>query len=84
MDPRQAIVYLARYLLDYERTEILEFDQIYYVNTKERTNGKALQTPDGPENGGFDNDKGEYICEVRDHISYRFEIKKNIGKGSFG
>lgn len=84
MDPREAIVHLSKYLLDYEKTEILEFDTIYYVNTKERANGKLLSTPDGPENGGFDNEKGEYNCEAKDHISYRFEIKKNIGKGSFG
>jgi dual specificity tyrosine-phosphorylation-regulated kinase 2/3/4 len=54
------------------------------MNTKERLGGKLLVTPDGPENGGFDNEKGEYICDAKDHISYRFEIKKNIGKGSFG
>jgi dual specificity tyrosine-phosphorylation-regulated kinase 2/3/4 len=46
--------------------------------------GKTLTTPDGPENGGFDNDKGEYICDVHDHIAYRFEIHKRIGTGSFG
>jgi dual specificity tyrosine-phosphorylation-regulated kinase 2/3/4 len=46
--------------------------------------GGELRTPDGPENGGFDNDKGEYICDVHDHIAYRFEINKRIGKGSFG
>jgi len=43
-----------------------------------------LKTPDGPENGGFDNDKGEYICQEKDHIAYRYEIQKGIGKGSFG
>lgn len=43
-----------------------------------------MKTPDGPENGGFDNDKGEYICQEKDHIAYRYEIQKGIGKGSFG
>jgi dual specificity tyrosine-phosphorylation-regulated kinase 2/3/4 len=65
--------------LDYEKTEILEYDVIYYLNMTERDNGKLLSTPDGPENGGFDNDKGEYIVEIKDHIAYRFELQKHIG-----
>ena len=32
MDPREALVHLSKFLLDYEKTEILEFDTIYYVN----------------------------------------------------
>lgn len=76
-------MHLGKCLLDYEKTEILEYDQIYFINLMERKN-KVLSTPDGPENGGFDNDKGEYICEMHDHIAYRFEINKQIGKGSFG
>lgn len=83
MEPRTALMHLSKYLLDYEKTEILEYDQIYFINLLERKN-KSLQTPDGPENGGFDNDKGEYICDVHDHIAFRFEINKRIGKGSFG
>lgn len=85
MEPRDVVMHLSKYLLDYEKTEILEYDQVYYLNILERKNsGKPLTTPDGPENGGFDNDKGEYICDVHDHIAYRYEVQKRIGKGSFG
>ena len=35
-------------------------------------------------NFGFDTDKNEYIAYQKDHIAYRYEIKKQIGKGSFG
>ena len=84
MEPRVAVVHLARFLLEYEKTEIHDYDQVYYVNTKERPSGKPLTTPDGPENGGFDNDKGEYNCEAKDHLAYRYEVQKHIGKGSFG
>jgi len=83
MDPRDALIHMSKSLLDYEKTEILEYDQIWYLPVLERK-GKPNTTPDGPENGGFDNDKGEYICDVHDHIAYRFEIQKRIGKGSFG
>ena len=41
-------------------------------------------TPDGVDNNGFDNDKAEYICDEKDQISYRFEVVKRLGKGSFG
>jgi len=76
MDSRTAQLHLAKYLLEYEKTEILEYDTIYYLNTSVRdaTTGKTLSTPDGPENGGFDNDKGEYIAEIKNHIAYRFEV----------
>ena len=84
MEPRDAVIHLSKYLLSYEKTEILEYDQIYYLNIKDRPNNKPMVTPDGPENGGFDNDKNEYICDTGDHIAYRFEVQKRVGKGSFG
>lgn len=83
MEPREAVLHLSKYLLSYEKTEILEYDQIFYLNMQERKT-KPMTTPDGPENGGFDNDKNEYICDVNDHIAYRFEVQKRVGKGSFG
>lgn len=43
-----------------------------------------MDSPGGPENNGFDNDQQEYICDAKDHIAFRFEVKKQIGKGSFG
>ena len=85
MEPRDVVNHLSKFLLDYEKTEILEYDQVFYLNILERKkDGKTVATPDGPENGGFDNDKGEYICDVHDHVAYRFEVQKRIGKGSFG
>lgn len=83
MDPRDAVFHLSKSLLDFEKIEILEYDQIWYIPILERKN-RALATPDGPENGGFDSDKGEYMCDMHDHIAYRFEVEKRIGKGSFG
>ena len=50
MDPRDAVFHLSKSLLDYEKNEILEYDQIWYLPILERK-GKALATPDGPENG---------------------------------
>mmetsp|Transcript_18184 Transcript_18184/g.13229 ORF Transcript_18184/g.13229 Transcript_18184/m.13229 type:complete len:92 (+) Transcript_18184:141-416(+) len=35
-------------------------------------------------NGGFDNEHGDYLYEVGDHLQYRYEIIKRLGKGAFG
>jgi serine/threonine protein kinase len=35
-------------------------------------------------NYGFDNEQQEYIVVMNEHIAYRYEIVKKIGKGSFG
>lgn len=83
MEPRAALLYLSKYLLDLEKTEILEFETVFFMNLLDRK-GSILTTPDGVDNNGFDNDKNEYLCDVHDHISYRFEVVKRLGKGSFG
>ena len=83
MDPRDVVLHLGKFLLDYEKTEVLDYDQVYFLNLLERK-AKGMQTPDGVENNGFDNDKNEYICDEHDQIAYRYEIVKRIGKGSFG
>lgn len=38
----------------------------------------------GANNGGYDDDQGSYIHVPHDHIAYRYEVLKVIGKGSFG
>ena len=35
-------------------------------------------------NNGFDTDQQEYIVRYNDHVDYRYEIVKKLGKGSFG
>ena len=78
MNSRDALVHFSKFINEYESNEILEYDIIYYLNTQ-----KAY-SPTGLTNNGYDNNKAEYICELHDHISYRFEIKRRIGFGSFG
>ena len=38
----------------------------------------------GTNNGGYDDDQGSYIHVPHDHLAYRYEVLKVIGKGSFG
>lgn len=38
----------------------------------------------GLNNYGFDNDNQEYNVKMGEHIAYRYEPVKKLGKGSFG
>lgn len=37
-----------------------------------------------PNNAGYDDENGSYLLVAHDHIAYRYEVLKVIGKGSFG
>jgi serine/threonine protein kinase len=84
---------LAPYLWEIEKKEIFEFDTIYYFNIQERikNQGNANQ-PGGTAygklneatNNGFDSDQQEYIVRYNEHLGYRYEVIKKLGKGSFG
>jgi hypothetical protein len=50
--------------MEIEKTEILDYDTVYWMDLKERIQKKGPpQTPDGVENDGFDNEKNEYITD---------------------
>ncbi|KAM3139159.1 hypothetical protein pb186bvf_008757 [Paramecium bursaria] len=51
-----------------ETQELTDIKMIYYYKS-----AKNLDSPDG-----------EYVCQVRDHIQYRYEIISLLGSGSFG
>ena len=86
---------LAPYLWEYEKREILEYEIIYFFNVNERVKnagnnnlsggaayGKISEDP--KLNHGFDTDTNEYIHRYNEHIAYRYEVVKKLGKGSFG
>lgn len=68
-------------LTPYEHHEIFNYPQIYFigVNAKKRPGIIGM-----PNNNDYDNDKGSYIHITHDHVAYRYEVLKVIGKGSFG
>jgi len=81
-------------LTEYEKREILDVPKVYYFNIQERQKwrGKETTLSGGVEwgrineatNNGFDTDQQEYIVRYNDHVDYRYEIVKKLGKGSFG
>ena len=70
--PEEALKRFSSFLMPYETQEILKFNEIYFVGY-----------PDGKNSTPFDMDY-YYKANPRDHIAYRYEIVKILGKGSFG
>ncbi len=94
MQATDAARIFANQLTEYEKKEIHEFPVIYFFNQQERQKikGKESQQPGGVEwgrineatNHGFDTDQQEYNVRYNDHVGYRYEVVKKLGKGSFG
>lgn len=83
LSPRQAEVIYGNHLCPYEMQEMKEYENIYYLGSFARH--KHYAVPTKPErNYGYDDERGDYIVNIRDHLAYRYEIIKLLGRGSFG
>ncbi|TMW47225.1 hypothetical protein DOY81_007696 [Sarcophaga bullata] len=80
VSPQQVMILYMHKLTPYERTEILSYPQIYFIGA----NAKKRPGVFGPNNSDYDNEQGAYIHIPHDHVAYRYEMLKVIGKGSFG
>jgi len=80
VSPQQVMILYMNKLTPYERTEILTYPQIYFIGA----NAKKRPGVYGPNNSEYDNEQGAYIHVPHDHVAYRYEMLKIIGKGSFG
>lgn len=65
----------------FEKKEILEYPERYFVGEIKNKINSNFQNIN---NNGFDDADGSYIIIIGDHIEYRYEIVKILGKGSFG
>ncbi|CAF0777926.1 unnamed protein product [Rotaria sordida] len=81
LDPDTAMKTYMSKLTAYERHEIFSYPQIYFVGQSAR---KRQGVGGGPNNGNYDDENGSYIAIQHDHIAYRYEVLKILGKGSFG
>eukprot|EP00802_Teleaulax_amphioxeia_P006735 Tamp_06740.p1 GENE.Tamp_06740~~Tamp_06740.p1 ORF type:complete len:684 (+),score=127.26 Tamp_06740:161-2212(+) len=73
-------LYMAQMTL-YEQGEILDYPQVFYVGPNAQ---KHKPTADAQDNHGFDDERGDYLWSIHDHIAFRYEILGILGKGSFG
>ncbi|KAI8597376.1 dual specificity tyrosine-phosphorylation-regulated kinase 4-like protein [Dissophora ornata] len=83
LSPYAALKLYAPYLSMYERVEIGEYPQVYYVGQNCR-HKKPASMEATQNNFGFDDERGDYLIINHDHLMYRYEILDMLGKGSFG
>lgn len=80
-NPEQVMKLYMNKLTPYEHHEIFNYPQVYFIGANAKKRPGILGTPN---NCDYDNDQGSYIHIVHDHVAYRYEVLKVIGKGSFG
>lgn len=78
--PQQVMDLYMDKLTPYEHHEIFKYTKIYFIGA----NAKKRPGIVGPNNSDYDNEQGSYIHIPHDHVAYRYEVLKVIGKGSFG
>ena len=79
--PEQVMKLYSYKLTPYEHQEIFGYPQIYFIGANAKKNYGVLGVPN---NCGYDDEHGSYLHVPHDHIAYRYEMLKVIGKGSFG
>lgn len=80
MKPTKVLALLRHELNTYEQGEILKYSEVYFIGS---LNNKLTPKVD-EENYGFDDKHADYLLVKNDHVAYRYEILKLLGKGSFG
>jgi len=78
--PLTSIQVLKKYgkeLSDFERAELLDYETIYYM-------GNGIARYNAENEGGYDDERGDYNTYVGEQVGYRYEIIDILGKGSFG
>ncbi|CAM9143098.1 unnamed protein product [Heterosigma akashiwo] len=81
MDPAAALRLHGDRLTQAEQGEILSYRSVYFLGGA--LPAKIKRNRHLP-NDGFDDEKGDYRVISGDHIAFRYEILKLIGRGSFG
>ena len=70
MRPGKALKLFLNQLTDFEKGEILDYQEIYFLGLKAQ---KVAGSPK-EEFNGYDDDKGDYKVIMKDHIGYRYEV----------
>lgn len=81
MTTAKALKLFMSTLTDYEKGEILDYKQVYFLGTKAE---KIKASPLHAYNYGYDDERGDYKVVLKDQIAYRYEVLDFLGKGSFG
>ncbi|KAF7490947.1 Dual specificity tyrosine-phosphorylation-regulated kinase 2 [Sarcoptes scabiei] len=79
--PEQVMKLYSYKLTPYEHREIFNYSEIYFIGANAI---KRMGIIGGANNNDYDDEQGSYIFSLHDHIVYRYEMLKVVGKGSFG
>lgn len=82
--PQQAMASYKFRLSKYELNEIYNYPDIYFIGANSNKSRFSVVGNLSCKNYGYDDSSGSYIHIAHDHIAYRYEMLKVIGKGSFG
>ena len=81
LSPSEALRMYGSKINVFEKQEILSYPHVYFIGQHAK---KREGVPGGPKNSGYDDEQGSYQMVVHDHVAYRYEVLKVLGKGSFG
>lgn len=81
MTPEKAMKLFMTKLTPFEHHEIFNYPHVYFSGPNAK---KRQGVVGGQNNNGYDDEQGSYVHVPHDHIAYRYEVLKIIGKGSFG
>merc|ERR1719446_174384 len=81
MTPAKVLKYHIDDLTDYEQGEILDFPQVWFFGAGA---AKIRGTSAAANNHSYDDERGDYLIVLHDHILYKYEVMNPLGKGSFG
>jgi dual specificity tyrosine-phosphorylation-regulated kinase 2/3/4 len=81
MSPETAIKNYMQKLTSFEHHEIFNHPEVFFIGQNAK---KIHGIIGGANNNGYDDENGSYKPVQHDHILYRFEVLKILGKGSFG
>ena len=80
INPGRALKVFLDRLSDYEKGEIIDYKNIYYLGPNVDKTGYKKGDP----NYGYDDERNDYKIVLHDHLAYRYETLELLGKGSFG
>jgi serine/threonine protein kinase len=81
MTAGDALALHGHQLTEWERAEISEYPEVYYVGAMA---DKIDASRGAPRNGGYDDASGRYHYRYLDHVAYRYKLCEPLGKGAFG
>lgn len=78
--PEQVMKLYSYKLTPHEHREIFFYTELYFIGA----NAIKRMGVGTANNNDYDDEQGSYVFVPHDHIAYRYEMLKVIGKGSFG